>query len=66
MDKIKDLVSDITNCYVELGDRKVYLCPFSKRKELTNDTTALNVGQLAAKVQEVIEGLNAVIEKINN
>jgi len=66
MEKLKPLTKDITDAYVELGDRRCYLVPLAMRKTITNITDAISVGRIAAKMQEILDKINEIVERLDN
>jgi hypothetical protein len=66
INKIPNLVENTCDCYVKVGDSYSYLEKFALRKlPITNDTVELSCGQIAKRLQQVIDVVNKLIE-INN
>lgn len=66
INKIPNLVENSCDSYVRVGDSYSYLEKFELRKlPITNDTTELSCGQIAKRLQQVIDAVNQLLE-INN
>jgi len=64
--KIPDLTKNTADTYVRVGASRSYLEKISVRLPVTNDTTDLNCGLIAKRLQQTIDAVNKIIEGINN
>ena len=60
---IKKLIKDRTDCYLQVGNSRLYMSGTQDRKPVTNDTQTLSFREICLKLDEIIDYLNAQGER---